>query len=143
MLDIGSGGGVPGILLAILRPDLQVSLSESVGKKAAALRHMIETLDLPVAVHGCRGEELLEDFRFDSVVARAVGPLDKVLSWFPQRVWTSLGRILAIKGPRWPAEKNEAARRGLLRGLELECVARYPMSGSDAESVILEIRRST
>jgi 16S rRNA (guanine527-N7)-methyltransferase len=142
VLDVGSGGGVPGILLAILRPDLQMTLSESVGKKAAALRDMIATLNLPVAVQGCRGEELLDDFRFDSLVARAVGPLDKMLTWFPRKSPT-LGRMLAIKGPRWRDEEKEAARRGLLRGLELTCVSRYPMPGTGAESVILEIRLAT
>ena len=141
VLDIGSGGGVPGILLAILREDLQVSLSESVGKKAAALNEMIEMLDLPIAVHSCRAEELLEDFRFDSLVARAVGPLDRMLTWF-DRKWTSFSRLLAIKGPRWIEEKNEAARRGLLRGLDVEKVAHYPLFGTESESVILEIKKA-
>lgn len=141
VLDIGSGGGVPGVLLAILRPDLQVSLSESVYKKANALQRIIQVLDLPVAVHSIRAEDLLEDFRFNSLVARAVGPLDRMLSWFQQK-WVSFDRLLAIKGPRWLDEKNEAARRGLLRGLELECVVRYPMPGTNSESVILEIRQS-
>jgi 16S rRNA (guanine527-N7)-methyltransferase len=90
-------------------------------------------------VHNSRAEELLEDFRFDSLVARAVGPLETMLIWFKGR-WGSFTRLLAIKGPRWVEEKQEAARRGLLRDLVLECVARYPMAGIEAESVILEIR---
>jgi 16S rRNA (guanine527-N7)-methyltransferase len=140
VLDVGSGGGVPGILLAILRDDLQVSLSESVAKKATALTEIVESLDLPVAVHTCRAEELLDDFRFDSLVARAVGPLDRMLRWFDKK-WNSFGRLLAVKGPRWLEEKNEAARQGLLRGLHVQCIASYPMAGTESESVILEIKQ--
>ena len=138
VLDLGSGGGVPGIVLAILRPDLEISLSESVGKKAAALSAMVESLELSVAVHHCRAEELFEEFRFDSVVARAVGPLDKMLSWL-EKSWLSFNRLLAIKGPRWLEEEKEAAQR--LRGLDLQVKRTYPMSGTDSESVILEIRK--
>jgi 16S rRNA (guanine527-N7)-methyltransferase len=141
VLDIGSGGGVPGIVLAILRNDLEVTLSESIGKKAAALSEMIESLELPVAIHNARAEDLLEEFRFDSLVARAVGPLEKMLSWFDKK-WHSFHRILAIKGPRWPEEQKEASRRGLLRGLDLQCVAKYTMPGNESESVILEIKRT-
>jgi 16S rRNA (guanine527-N7)-methyltransferase len=139
VLDVGSGGGVPGILLAILRPDLQVSLSESIRKKALALRDIVRELNVPVAVHECRAESLLEDFRFHTLVARAVGPLDKMLGWFSGK-WASFDRLLAIKGPQWTEEKNEAERRGRLRGLELECVARYSMPGTESDSVILQIR---
>jgi 16S rRNA (guanine527-N7)-methyltransferase len=141
VLDMGSGGGVPGIVLAILRPDLQLTLCESVGKKATVLREIVTALGLPVAVQACRAEDLLDDFRFDSLVARAVGPLDRMLSWL-QGKWPAFRRLLAVKGPRWPGEQAEAVRRGLLRGLQLECVARYPMPGTDSESVILEIRLS-
>lgn len=142
VLDLGSGGGVPGIVLSILRPDLQLTLCDSVGKKAKALTSIIESLELPVAVHGCRAEELLEEFRYHSVVARAVGPLDKILTWLADR-WGGFDRLLAIKGPRWPEEKNEAARRGLLRGLSLNTVASYPLPGTESNSVILEVRRAT
>jgi 16S rRNA (guanine527-N7)-methyltransferase len=141
VLDLGSGGGVPGIVLAILRPDLQVVLCDSVQKKAVVLRDLIQQLDLPVAVHHERGEALLTELRFHSLVARAVGPLDKMLIWLADS-WLGFDRLLAIKGPRWKEEKDEAARRGLLRGLEVECRLRYPMLGTESESVILEVRRA-
>lgn len=141
VLDVGSGGGVPGIVLAILRPDLQVALSESVGKKAAALSAIVESLDLPVAVHHVRAEELLGDLRFHTLVARAVGPLDRLLMWL-QQGWQYFDRLLAIKGPRWKEEEQEAARRNLLRGFTVTVVAQYPLPGTDSDSVILEIRRA-
>lgn len=142
VLDVGSGGGVPGIVLAILRPDLHVWLSESIAKKVGALSGMVEALGLPVMVECMRAEELLEQRYFHSIVARAVGPLDKMLVWFDRR-WSNFGRLLAIKGPRWPAEKTEAEQRGLLRGLLVKKVSHYPLAGTESESVILEIRPDT
>lgn len=61
VLDVGTGGGVPGVLLAILRPDLRVCLSESVGKKARAVADIVERLGLRVPVLHGRVEEILEE----------------------------------------------------------------------------------
>jgi 16S rRNA (guanine527-N7)-methyltransferase len=141
VLDVGSGGGVPGIVLGILRPDLQLTLCESVRKKATVLQSMVEALELPLAVHGCRAESLLEDFRFETLTARAVGPLWKLLKWF-QPHWASIDRCLAIKGPRWVEERGAARHRGFLRNLELRCAATYETPGSGAQNFILQIRPS-
>jgi 16S rRNA (guanine527-N7)-methyltransferase len=138
VLDVGSGGGVPGVLLAILRPQLRISLSESVGKRATALQAMVESLSLPTPIFRCRAEEILEDARFDALVARAVGPLWKLLKWF-QPHWKSIGRLLVVKGPRWVDERGEARHRGMLRGLELRRLATYTTPGTDVENVILKI----
>ena len=107
VLDVGSGGGVPGVLLAIIRPDLKVTLAESVGKKATALGQMTEGVEIDVDVYHCRAEDLLVDFKFDYTTARAVGPLVKLGTWF-EEVWPSVGRLLALKGPNWPQEKEVA-----------------------------------
>jgi len=125
-------------VLGILRPDLQLTLCESVGKKATVLQSMIEALELPLPVHGCRAEHLLEDFRFETITARAVGPLWKMLKWF-QPHWASIDRLLPIKGPRWVDERGEARHRGLLNNLELRCAASYETPGSGAKSFILQI----
>jgi 16S rRNA (guanine527-N7)-methyltransferase len=138
VLDLGTGGGVPGIPLAILRPDLVIAVCESVAKKARAVEDMVERLELPVPVYAGRAEDILEDFRFDAVVARAVGPLWKVLYWL-QDHWASVGRVLLIKGPKWTDERGEARHRGLLKDLELRVAKSYPMPGADGESVILKI----
>jgi 16S rRNA (guanine527-N7)-methyltransferase len=138
VLDVGTGGGVPGVVLGILRPDLEVALSESVQKKAKALEAIVDQLNLPMAIHAARAETVLEDLRFDTLVARAVGPLWKICQWF-QPHWDSMRRILLIKGPRWVEERHEAREKGLLRQLELRRVAAYPMAGTDSESVILQL----
>ncbi len=138
VLDVGSGGGVPGVLLAILRGDLDITMCDSTQKKARVLESIARTLDLPAAVHHCRAEQLLDDLRFDSVVARAVGPLWKILTWFLP-YWSSIGRLLLVKGPKWVDERAEARERGLLKRLDLRRAAVYPLEGTGAESVILQL----
>lgn len=140
VLDVGTGGGVPGVVLAIVRPDLQVALCESVGKKAHAVEQIVRELQLSVPVHVCRVEELLVKARFETLLARAVGPLWKLLKWLEPH-WDSIGRLLAIKGPKWVDERGEARHRGLMRTLDLRRVASYPMPGTSAESVVLQVTR--
>jgi 16S rRNA (guanine527-N7)-methyltransferase len=138
VLDVGTGGGVPGLVLAILRPDLKISLCDSVQKKARAVEDIAEQLGLPVSVYPVRVEGHLEDARYDALIIRAVGPLWQLLQWFSSH-WNMVGRVLVIKGPKWLEEKHEASRRGQLRNLELRTVAEYPLAGTDSQSVILKL----
>jgi 16S rRNA (guanine527-N7)-methyltransferase len=141
VLDVGSGGGVPGVLLALLRPDLEVHLCESVGKRARVLDDIVRELGLSTPIHACRAEAVVGDLRFDSVVARAVGPLWKICTWFePHRA--SMKRLLLIKGPRWTEERAAARERGLLQRWQLRRVAEYPLWGTFSHSVILQLSRS-
>ncbi len=140
VLDLGSGNGVPGIPLAIMRPDIEVALAESVAKRAGALNEIVSDLDLPVAVYGARGEDLLEDFRFTSIVSRAVGSLAKFCRWVAPH-WENVDRLLLIKGPKWVEERGEARHFGLLNGLDLRRVASYSLGEAEEEreGVILQI----
>jgi 16S rRNA (guanine527-N7)-methyltransferase len=70
LLDFGSGAGLPGIPIAICRPEIEVTLAESKNKKAAFLREAVRVLDLGTKVHSGRAEELR--VRFDCVTLRAV-----------------------------------------------------------------------
>jgi 16S rRNA (guanine527-N7)-methyltransferase len=140
VLDMGTGGGVPGVLVAILRPDVEVSLCDSVGKKARIVDDIVRKLDLSVPVYGQGVQKVLEDFTFDTVIARAVGPLPRLCGWF-ENDWHKIGRLLAIKGPQWIAERGEARHRGLLKGIELRKVDSYPMPDTHSQSVILQLRR--
>ncbi len=139
VLDVGSGGGVPGMILAILRPDLSVALTDSVGKKAHAMGEIAEALGLNIEIYQCRAEHLLEDFRYDYTVARAVGPLKKFGIWF-EKVWPSVGRLLAIKGPKWVEEKADADAIGCLDKVHIRVAHEYDVPGLDWKSVILELR---
>lgn len=138
VLDVGTGGGVPGIPLAILRPDLTVGLAESVVKKARAVQGIVVEMGLELTFFEGRAEAALQDYGFDTLFCRAVGPLWKILFWF-EHEWSSIGRILAIKGPNWVEERKEAREKGLLRDLDLRKVATYAMPETESESVILSL----
>src|SRR5215475_7125701 len=72
VLDVGTGGGVPGAVIAILRPDVKVAMCESVAKKAKAVAAIVREAGIKAAVHHARAEELVAKKRFDSLVVRAV-----------------------------------------------------------------------
>lgn len=138
ILDVGTGGGVPGVIVAILRPDVHVTLCESVGKKARAVTEIVKGLGMKIPVFAERAEQVLARQKFQAVVVRAVGPLVKMLGWF-ESSWPAMGQLFAIKGPNWVQERGEARHRGLLQGLQLRVAASYPMPGTESESVILRI----
>ncbi len=140
VLDVGTGGGVPGIPLAILRPDLTVSLCDSVAKKSKVVKDIVKRLELPVAVHAARVQDVLEDLRFNSLVTRAVGNISQLLGWLDE-YWMGFDRLLAIKGPRWVEERGEARHRGLMNEIELRRIATYTMPGTESDSVILQMNR--
>jgi 16S rRNA (guanine527-N7)-methyltransferase len=139
VLDVGTGGGVPGVVLAVCRPDLEISLCESVAKKARVVEQIVAELGLRVPVYHRRAEDLLAERTFDTLVIRAVAPLAKLLTWFNDR-WGAFDRLLAVKGPHWPAERQEARERNLLKHLQLHKLHAWPLPGTDSESVLLEIR---
>ncbi len=145
VLDVGTGGGVPGVILAILRPDLRVELSESVGKRAKAVAEIVREIGLTIPMHEGAAQTLVArrgsgPDRFDTLVVRAVAPLAKLLGWF-EPLCGSFGRMLVIKGPRWEEEKADARLRGLTRKVLVRRIAVWPIRGSDNESVLLEVRQ--
>lgn len=142
VLDVGTGGGVPGVILAILREDLSVSLCESVGKKARVVADIVDRLGLPTPVLHGRAEEALTAESFDTLVIRAVAPLRKLLEWFRPH-WNAIGRLLVLKGPSWVEERGEARHFGLMHDLALRKLTSYPIADTDAESVLLQISRKT
>jgi 16S rRNA (guanine527-N7)-methyltransferase len=139
VLDVGSGGGVPGLVLAIVRPDLSVSLAESVAKKAKALTAITQELKLPVPVYAERAESLLKSRNFGVLTIRAVASLRKLLFWFQQQ-GTSFDRMLLIKGPRWSQELEEAEEQGLVQNVRVEKIDQYRSPGHDNDSVILSVQ---
>lgn len=139
VLDVGSGGGVPGIPLAIVRPDLKMHISDSVGKKSKVLADIVERMQLPCLVHASAAQEAMGDYRFDSLTIRAVAPLTKLLTWFDDR-WISIGRLLVLKGPSWLEERKEAREKGQMKKLDLRKLSSYQIEPEYGESVLLEIR---
>ena len=88
VMDVGSGGGVPGVVLAILRDDLEVTLSESVGKKARALADIVARLGLTAPVHHGRAEELLARRHYTDAGHSRRRAIEKALGVVP----SALGR---------------------------------------------------
>jgi 16S rRNA (guanine527-N7)-methyltransferase len=97
--DVGSGAGLPGIVLAIARPDLTVTLVEPLARRTAFLSEVVSDLALPnVTVVRARAEEAAGTLPpADVVTARAVAPLDRLAKWSLPLVRIG-GRLLALKG---------------------------------------------
>lgn len=112
LIDIGTGAGFPGIPLKIIYPSLQLTLVESVGKKAEFCRHVVEVLGLErVGVLQARAEEIGQNKkyreRFDWAVARAVAGLPILVEYLLPLVRVG-GGVLAQKGESGPAEAQTA-----------------------------------
>lgn len=106
VLDVGSGAGLPGIPLAIARPDLKLDLLEAMARRVAWLQDVVAELGLPVSVYRGRAEDPQVRHqlgRYDVVTARAVAPLGRLAGWaLPLLV--PPGQLLAIKGASAPDE---------------------------------------
>jgi 16S rRNA (guanine527-N7)-methyltransferase len=138
VLDFGSGSGVPGIVLSILRPDIELSLCESVQKKARVLSSIVKSMSLPIDVFDINVTKVLEDRRYGTLTARAVGSLSKMATWLEPH-WRNADRLLTIKGPSWVDERAEARHVGLLSNLNLRKLDEYNVPGHDGASVILQL----
>jgi 16S rRNA (guanine527-N7)-methyltransferase len=121
LLDLGSGGGFPGLVLAIVRPELEVHLLDATAKKTAFLSEAAAELDVVVTVHTGRAEDLQRGDlagSFDVVTARAVAALDRLVGWsipFLRRG----GVLYAVKGERWEEELAAAGRAMQRHGASL------------------------
>jgi len=133
--DLGSGGGVPGIPLAIARPDVRVLLVESTRKKAAFLASVAERLALGnVEVSASRVEDLAHTSRresFDVVTARAVALLPWLIEW-SMPLLKKGGTLLAMKGKR--AESEVALSGPACRRLNASPPSIEPIQLPDTEN---------
>jgi 16S rRNA (guanine527-N7)-methyltransferase len=108
--DIGSGAGLPGLVMAIRRPDLTVTLVEPLLRRTTFLTDVVEALGLPnVEVVRARADALHGQRLFDVVTSRAVAPLDRLSEWSLPLV-RSGGVFLAMKGSSVQAELDSAAQ---------------------------------
>jgi 16S rRNA (guanine527-N7)-methyltransferase len=104
LLDLGTGGGFPGIPLAILWPEVQFTLIDGTGKKILVVQEVAKALGLTnvTALHA-RAEEIKPAYSFDFVLSRGVAPLDKLLMWSQrllkrQHINAYPNGIIALKG---------------------------------------------
>ena len=110
VLDVGSGAGLPGIPLALVRPDVQVTLLEPLLRRATFLTEAVEALGLTgrVIVDRGRAEERVGKVAADVVTARAVAPLDRLAGWCLPLVRKD-GVLLALKGSQVADEIADAS----------------------------------
>lgn len=107
--DIGSGAGLPGLVLAIARPDLRVTLVEPLLRRTTFLDEAVTALELDrVEVVRGRADALHGKRRFDVVTSRAVAPLERLLGWSMPLV-TPHGALVAMKGTSVGDEIEAAA----------------------------------
>jgi len=155
VVDIGSGAGLPGITLALVRPQLEVVLLEPMLRRVAFLQECVESLRMEnTSVVRGRAEELSGRLRADVVTARAVAPLDKLAGWATGLLVPG-GELLAIKGQSaeeelvaaQPVLKRLGARRAEIRHVGQDkvlpetTVVRVVMSGRGREEQARAHRR--
>ncbi len=110
-LDIGAGAGLPGIPLAIVKPDINITLVDSNGKKTRFIQQAIASLGLNnTRVMQSRIEQLPLDIKFDIVMARALATLEQMLIWLGPRLQADR-KLLAMKGV-FPEEELSQVPKG-------------------------------
>jgi 16S rRNA (guanine527-N7)-methyltransferase len=138
LLDVGSGGGMPGIPLAIARPELAVTLLDSNSKKSAFLQQAAIELALPnISVHGGRVEQYHPSVGFATITARAFSELAHLVD-LSRHLLVEDGRWLALKGVRPDAEIARLPPEVLVEG-----VHRLAVPGVDGERhlVVLKLEK--
>lgn len=137
--DIGSGAGLPGLVLAIARPDLQLQLIEPLHRRVIWLQRTILDLELEnVSVHEGRAESLWGVRRFPYITARAVARIGELGRWALPLLETG-GTLHAVKGSSGPDEL-EADRATLTDlGAAQYAVARLGRGVVDPETVVLSV----
>ena len=143
MIDIGTGAGFPGIPVKILYPNIQLTLVESVGKKAEFCRHVVRILDLQgVEVVQERAESLGQNPShrelYDWAVARAVAILPVLAEYLLPLVRVG-GSMLAMKGESGPAEAHSAERALRVLGGHLRQLLPVTLPGVAEERYLVVI----
>jgi len=137
LIDVGSGGGLPGIPVAIARPDWRVTLLDSRGKKVAFLRQAAAELALAeVTVVATRVEDYSPEIAFDVVISRAFADLATWVAAVRHLVRAS-GRLVAMTGA-YP----EAELARLAAGVRVEAVPALQIPGLDAKRHLVILQRA-
>jgi 16S rRNA (guanine(527)-N(7))-methyltransferase RsmG len=143
VLDVGSGCGVPGLLAAAI--DLNAArtwvLCESEGNKALFLASTAEEMELNsrVAVYPLRAEEVVETIEPDTVIARAVGKVEKIATWIANcSTWNNL---ILFKSTGWEAEWKEAQLNRFGKKLTLTQLYEYSSDGKYRNLVTLKRKK--
>lgn len=143
VIDVGTGGGLPGMPLAITRPDLSFTLLDATGKKIAFLQACVEALDLknvqPIQNRAeLLGHEPAHRQKYDLATVRAVGKVAEIAEYCLPLVKEG-GRMLAMKGTAAEAELADAGDALAVLGAgDLALIDAYP-EGFDSELILISI----
>jgi 16S rRNA (guanine527-N7)-methyltransferase len=142
LIDVGSGAGFPGLVLKILRPELDLTLLDSLDKRVRFLAQTAELLGLDgLSCLHRRAEEAAElRGQFDAAVSRAVARLDTLSELCLPFVKTG-GLFLAMKGPAAAEELDQARRAIRLLGGRVERCEEYPVPGTQLRHCAVLIRK--
>jgi 16S rRNA (guanine527-N7)-methyltransferase len=143
VLDIGSGAGLPGIPLALARPDLRVVLVEPLARRVEWLRTVLADLELPVEVERGRAEDIPIRRRWegaDVVTSRAVAPLHRLAAWCLPLVRPG-GMMLAVKGMSAPAEVERDTRAVAASGGGIPRIETCGVGIVDPPSTVVVVER--
>jgi 16S rRNA (guanine527-N7)-methyltransferase len=140
--DIGSGAGLPGIVLSVARPDLTITLIESLARRTAFLDEVVSELGLDnVTVMRGRAEECVSALpRQDYVTARAVAPLDRLAGWAIPLLQTG-GHLLALKGASAVEEVAEHAAAVRRLGGDEPLIRECGVGLIEPPAIVVDVRR--
>lgn len=142
VVDIGSGAGFPGIVIAICRSDLEVHLVEPMRRRFEWLCDVADEIGLDnVSIHNARAEELRGQGMADVVTARAVANLKKLLPLAMPLIVPG-GRLLALKGRRAYEEVKDARPVFALHSVDSVRVHEVPSPMEDESTMVVELMRA-
>lgn len=134
--DVGTGAGLPGLVLGIARPDLEVTLIEPLLRRTTFLEEVVAELGLDnVEVHRGRADSLHERRRFGVVTSRAVAPLERLADWCMPLVAPE-GRMLALKGSSAESEVASCSAVLVRKGAALPEVETIDEAGAESITVV-------
>lgn len=140
LVDIGSGAGLPGVVLAIALPDVKVTLVETMQRRATWLEEVDAELGLGLEVVRARAEDLHGQRTFDVVTARAVAALDKLARWTLPLVADD-GELLAMKGASAAEEVDKAGKvLAKLGGVDPR-IEQYGVGEVEVPTTVVQVRR--
>lgn len=137
VIDIGTGAGFPGVVLKIVRPDIKLTLMDSLNKRINFLNTLCEELDLEVTTIHSRAEEITVNQRecYDFAVARAVANM-RVLSEYCVPYVKVGGSFIAMKGASATIEANEALRAIATLGGEISSIDCFSLDQAGDRGII-------
>jgi 16S rRNA (guanine527-N7)-methyltransferase len=135
VLDVGAGGGLPGLVLAITRPDMKVSMIDTVHKKTAFLKQVKAELELAnVTVHTMKVQDLQVSDKFDVITSRAFADLSDFLEW-SGHLLADGGKFIALKGTAPLEEQERIPSAWRITGLQ---PLQVPRLGAERHLVFIE-----